>query len=131
MGLNVWAYIQEGTEFSQEWLSGKESACSAADVCSIPGLERSPGEWNGNPLQYSCLGNPMDREAWQATVQGILKESDTIEQLNNKTTKEHTADMWLLYGHFYVGCQLWKPLLRVLKWYWSGVSPLLLAETKQ
>ena len=39
---------------------------------------------NGNPLQYSCLGNPMDRGAWQATIHGVAKESDTTEQLNNK-----------------------------------------------
>ena len=43
----------------------------------IPGLERSPREENGNPLQYSCLGNPMDRGAWRATVYGVTKESDT------------------------------------------------------
>ena len=45
---------------------GKESACNAGDLGSIPGLGRSPGEGNGNPLQYSCLENPMDREAWKA-----------------------------------------------------------------
>ena len=44
---------------------------------SIPGLGRSPEEGNGNPLQYSCLENPMDRGAWQATVHGISKELDT------------------------------------------------------
>ena len=43
------------------------------DVGSIPGLIRSPGERNGNPLQYSCLGNPMDRGAWQAAVDGVVK----------------------------------------------------------
>ena len=43
------------------WLSGKESACNAADMGSIPGSGRSPGVGNGNPLQYSCLENPMDR----------------------------------------------------------------------
>ena len=43
---------------------------------SVPGLRRSPGEGNGSPLQYSCLGNPMDREAWQATVHGVTEESD-------------------------------------------------------
>ena len=52
---------------------GKESACNAGDPGSIPGLGRSPGEGNGNPLQYSCLGNPMDRGAWQATVHGVPK----------------------------------------------------------
>ena len=48
----------------------KASARNAGDLGSIPGLGRSPGEGNGNPLQYSCLENPMDRGAWWATVQG-------------------------------------------------------------
>ena len=47
---------------------GKESACNVGDLGSIPGLGRSPGEGNGNPLQYSCLENPMDGGAWWATV---------------------------------------------------------------
>ena len=46
------------------WLSGEESACNAGDLGSISGLGRSSGEENGNPLQYSCLGNPRDRGAW-------------------------------------------------------------------
>ena len=50
---------------------------SAEDAGSIPGLGRSPGEGNGNPLQYSCLENPMYREAWQATLHGVAKESGT------------------------------------------------------
>ena len=49
----------------------------------IPGLGRSPGEGNINPLQYSWLGNPPDRRAWQATVRRVTRESDTTEQLNN------------------------------------------------
>ena len=52
---------------------GKESACNAGDPGSIPGSERSPGEGNGNPLQYSCLENPTDRGAWQATVHGVAR----------------------------------------------------------
>ena len=48
------------------------------DVSSIPGLGRSPGEGNGNPLQYSCLGNPMDRGSWLATVYGVTKELNTF-----------------------------------------------------
>ena len=51
----------------------KEPACNAGDLSSIPGLGRSPEEGNGNPLQYSCLENSMDREAWQATVHGVAK----------------------------------------------------------
>ena len=46
-----------------QWPSGKESACQAGNVGLIPGLGRFPGEGNGNPFQYSCLGNPMDRGA--------------------------------------------------------------------
>ena len=62
------------------WLSGKESACNAGDVGSIPGSGRSPGGGgNGNPLQYSYLGNPMDRGAWRAIVHGVAKESDMTE----------------------------------------------------
>ena len=49
---------------------------NAGDMDSIPQLGRSPGEGNGNPLQYSCLGSPMDRAAWWAKVQGAAKESD-------------------------------------------------------
>ena len=52
---------------------GKESACSAGDLGSIPGSGRSPGEGNGNPLQYSCLENPMDRGVWQATTHGVAR----------------------------------------------------------
>ena len=59
------------------WLNGKESSCNAGDAGSIPGWGKSPGEGNGNPLQYSCLENPMDRGAWQATVYWVTKESDT------------------------------------------------------
>ena len=59
------------------WLSGKESACQAEHVGSIPELGRSPGEGHSNPLQYSCLGNPMDRGAWRATVHRVTKELDT------------------------------------------------------
>ena len=51
----------------------KASACNAGDLGSIPGLGRSPGEGNGNPLQYSCLENPMDREVRWATVYGVAK----------------------------------------------------------
>ena len=56
------------------WLSSKESAFNAGDTGSIPGSDRSPEEGNGNPLQYSCLENPMGRRAWQATVHGMAKE---------------------------------------------------------
>ena len=54
----------------------KNLHANARDTSLIPGLGRSPGEGNGSPFQYSCLGNPMDRGAWRATVHGVTKESD-------------------------------------------------------
>ena len=52
---------------------GKASAYNEGDQSLIPGWERSPGEGNGNPLQYSCLENPMDGESWSAAVHGVAK----------------------------------------------------------
>ena len=59
---------------------------NAGDQGLILGLGRSPGEGNGNPLQYSCLGNPMDSRVWQAAVHGVAKESDRTQQLNDNST---------------------------------------------
>ena len=67
--------------------AGKESTCNAGDTGDtglISGSGRSPGEGDGNPLQYSCLGNPIDRGAWQATVQRVAKN----KQLNKKAWGE-------------------------------------------
>ena len=55
----------------------KNPPANAGDVGLISGLRKLTGEGNGNPLHYSCLGNPMDREAWQAMVHGVAKELDT------------------------------------------------------
>ena len=57
----------------------KESTCNAGDPGSIPGLEKSPGGGNGNPFQYSCLENPIDKGAWWATVHEVAKASDMTE----------------------------------------------------
>ena len=64
-------------------LSLREFTCSAEDAGLIPGLERSPGERNGNPLQHSCLGNLMNRGTWQATVHRV---AESWTQLSNQTT---------------------------------------------
>ena len=68
----------------------KESAWSAGDPALTPRSERSPGEANGNPLQYSCLENTKDREAWWGTVHGVTKESDMTEQRSI-----HSQLLWL------------------------------------
>ena len=62
---------------------GKGPTRNAGDAGSIPGWGRSPGEGNGNPLQYFCLENPMDREVWQATVHGVAKRHE-----HNLVTKQ-------------------------------------------
>ena len=70
-------------------VSGKEPICNAGDIrdaSSIPGLGRSPGEGNGNPLQYSCLENSIDRGAWLATVYGVAKTSTGLKRLNRHTS---------------------------------------------
>ena len=65
----------------------KESACNAGGLGSVPELERSPGEGNGTPLQYSCLEHSMERGAWQTTVHGITK---SWKRLSNSNTHTHT-----------------------------------------
>ena len=57
----------------------KNPLANAGDLGSIPGLGKSPGEGNGNPSQYSCLGNPMDKGAWRAAVHRVTKESNMTE----------------------------------------------------
>ena len=75
-------------------------AGDARDLGSIPGSGRSPGEGNGNPLQCSCLGNPMDRRAWQATVHGVT-ESQTWLSTRIYILKSSYITSW---------AHLWRPL---------------------
>ena len=69
----------------------KNQPADAGDVYSIPEMRRSPGEGNDNPLQYSCLRNPMDRGAWWATVHGVARESDMT--LNNNNSWKEGCDL--------------------------------------
>ena len=69
----------------------KGSACNAGDPALIPGLGRSTGEGNGNPFEYSCLENPMDRGAWQATVHGVSRVR------HNTATKPPPHSTYLLF----------------------------------
>ena len=66
-------YVYSQYELGFGGLDGKESACNAGTLGLIPGLRRSPGEGNGYPFQYSCIENPMDREAWWVMVHGFTK----------------------------------------------------------
>ena len=73
-----YAYFELGMAFPVMWdfpggSDGKESACNTGDLSSIPKSGKSPEEGNSNPLQYSCLENPMDRGAWWATVHWVTK----------------------------------------------------------
>ena len=72
-------------------LVAKNLPANPGDVGSLPGPGISPGEGNGCPLHYTCLGNPLDRGAWQPPVHGDSKESDMTWQLNNK------RDAYFLY----------------------------------
>ena len=83
--LQLQKYIEKLGVLISLWLprgSDTKSACTAEDLGLIHGSGRSPREGNGNPPQYSCLGNPKDRGVWQTPVKGVTKESDTIQQLN-------------------------------------------------
>jgi len=68
----------------------KASACNAGDTGLIPGLGRSPGEGNGNPLQYSCLENPTERGAWRAIVHGVTKSRTRLSDFTHTHTHTHT-----------------------------------------
>ena len=77
--------------------NSKESACNVGDPGSEPGLGRSPGEGNGNPLQYSCLENLMDRGAWWATVHGVTKS-------------------WTRLSDLHFPCVRWIPIMFIFLW---------------
>ena len=77
----------------------KYPPASVGDEGSIPGLGRCPEERNGNPLQYSCLGNTRDRGAWRATVHGVAKESDMTQQLNNNSNRNRSYNVISHYSY--------------------------------
>ena len=79
------------------WLSGKESASHTWDLGLIPGLGRSPGEGNGNPLQYSCLGNCVDRGAWQIAVQGASKSQTWLSDKQHSTIINYAEHLFMCF----------------------------------
>ena len=101
---NICWIIEKAREFQKNIYfccgsDGKASACRAGDPGSIPGLGRSPGEGNGNPLQYSCLENSMDWGAWWATVHGVAKSRTRLSNF----TFTFQAILELSTGHGLVG----------------------------
>ena len=93
----------------------KNPPTNAQDTGWIPRSGRSPGEGNGNPLQYSYLGNPKERGAWQATIHGITKEWDTTHRLNNNSdTTCWTSFHVLVYNLFiFLGEQSLMPIFNL------------------
>ena len=81
---------------------GQESACNEGDLGLIPGSGRSPGEGKGNPLQYSCLENPMHRRAWWATIHGVAKSwtrlSDTHTHTHTLQKKKQEYLLTMVFG---------------------------------
>ena len=77
--------------------NGKESACEAGDQDSIPGLGCSSGEGSGNPLQYSCLENSMDRGAWRATVHGLAQSQTRLTHVASGLCWKRGTSAWLQY----------------------------------
>ena len=80
----------------------KNLPSNAGDVGLILGAGRSPGEGNGNPLQYSCQGNAMDREAWWASDNGVTKESDMTQQLSNDNPRLCSINAMTHPGHLFI-----------------------------
>ena len=89
------------------------NAGDVRDAGSIPGLERSPGGGHGNPLQYSCLENPMDRGAWQATVHWDHKEADMIEQLSHTYRYMHTHTY--IHTHTHIHMHIYTNIIESLQ----------------
>ena len=108
---------------------GKESACNVGDLGSILGVGRFPGEGNGNPLQYSCLENPMDRGAWKFTVHGVAKSRTRLSDftlpyhsapqrkircfsyhfyLQNRSEKLYMWKMWWVTGQHNLAKSAWE-----------------------
>ena len=83
---------------------GEESACNAGDLGLIPGSGRSPGEGNGNPLQFSCLDNSRDRGAWQAIVHGVTKSRTRLSDFHTHThaqvEKDTVETSFVEFGNF-------------------------------
>ena len=84
--------MARASKVAQVVKNSSANAGDSADSGSIPGYEKSPGERNGKPLQYSCLGNPLDRGAWRATVHGVAKSQAKLSNF----TRTHVVERRLV-----------------------------------
>ena len=89
-------YMRKGASLLAQTV--KNLPAVQGDLGSIPGLRRSPGEGNGNPLQYSCLGHPMGRGAWQATVHGVAKSWTGLSDILSDRRKESKNEWIYMYA---------------------------------
>ena len=91
VGRLIWSRIRVSMDHKgfRGGSDGKESACNAGDPGLIPGLGRSPGEWNSYPPQYSGLENCMDREAWPTTVRGVTKSQTRLSDFHYHFSMDH------------------------------------------
>ena len=99
---------------------GKESTCNAGDAGSVPGLGRSPGEGHGNPLQCSCLENPMDRGPWQATVYGVTKSPRRLKRLSTYACNVKFPEFSVLNFRKFTWNHLVEKGHDVLNFYWNN-----------
>ena len=105
----VWEGFPGGSEV-------KASARNAGDLGSIPGSGRSPGEGNGNPLQYSCLENPMDRRAWRAIVHRVTKSQTRLSDFTFTVWGRPHADQWARKGPPFQLIKQIKSALQTKEW---------------
>ena len=98
-----WAWLKwlsSSSSSSSSSSDSKASTCNARDLGSVPGWGRSLGEWNGNPLQYSCLENPVDRGAWWLTVHGVAKSRS--DKTHAHRSHEYFLFSFLWWGNYYI-----------------------------
>ena len=109
---------------------GKESACSAGDLSSIPELGRSPGESSGYPLQYSCLENPMDGGVWLPMNSPLgHKDSHMTERLTHKTMGGFLLLFCFIIGQFFGCFYIINHIIYEQKWKWKSLSRFWLSTT--
>ena len=101
----------------------KASAHNVGDLGSIPGLGRSPGEGNSNPLQYSCLENPMDGGAWWATVHGVAKSRT---RLSDYLSQSRSLNKGLVKGRFTITLEIWNMCVPLISWITLPFFPIIL-----